>query len=465
MSDTQHLPESFIRSVREQLPTAEANAFLQAIAEGAPPVSIQLNYKKLPVRLNQDPVLWSEHAYYLDERPVFTSDPLFHAGAYYVQEASSMIIGEVFDQIRADHPVRILDLCAAPGGKSIQLLSRLREGDLLVANDVVNSRARILMENLVKWGSDQVMISNNDPQDFNRLTGFFDVLLIDAPCSGEGMFRKDANAINEWSAEHVDLCCGRQKRIIADAWNSLAEDGVLIYATCTFNKRENEEILNWLITSYQVVPIAVSIAVDGIISYECGLFSGFKMLPGLVRGEGFCFFVVRKKEGPARWEAKSGKKAAKKASGRPFREAVKGIRSLEQQQFYERDGSVFITSFYPLLDELSAKLKLIRSGILVGEIKQGKLIPSHELALNEILDREQWPWMSLDFHQSLNFLMKEPFELPLAERGFNLLCFNKLPLGWINHLGNRFNSLYPSGWRIQRDYRNEAPFTILDYMV
>ena len=194
---------------------------------------------------------WCEYGFYLNERPVFTFDPLLHAGAYYVQEASSMFLYEVLKQTCDDTNKKVLDLCAAPGGKS-SLMSSYFKNSLLVSNEAIKQRANILYENLTKWGSANVIITNNDAADFKRLENYFDVIVVDAPCSGSGLFRKDAEAINEWSIKNVELCNQRQQRILADVYPALKQDGILIYSTCSYSKEEDEDISDWLKNNFNV---------------------------------------------------------------------------------------------------------------------------------------------------------------------------------------------------------------------
>ena len=263
------------------------------------PVTIRINPEKYKTSQETRAVPWSAYGRYLPERPVFTLDPFFHAGAYYVQEASSMFLEQAFTQI-ADpkQPLMVLDLCAAPGGKSTPLLSLINQKSLLVADAVIRSRAITLQENIQKWGNSNVVVTNNDPQDFQRLEGLFDMIIIDAPCSGEGLFRKDPRAIKEWSPDQVALCSKRQRRIVADIWPTLKEDGILIYSTCTYNTLENEENLKWLKSSCDVafLPLQLedgwgieTIAQDGIV--------GYRFYPHRVDGEGLFMAVMRKKEG------------------------------------------------------------------------------------------------------------------------------------------------------------------------
>jgi 16S rRNA C967 or C1407 C5-methylase (RsmB/RsmF family)/NOL1/NOP2/fmu family ribosome biogenesis protein len=256
----------------------------EASLQTEPPVSIRLNPAKIfPAEkleildLADGAVPYASKAYYLKERPVFTLDPLFHAGCYYVQEASSMYLEQIVNQYIKE-PVKVLDLCAAPGGKSTHLLSVLPEGSFLTANEVIRSRVNILSENLTKWGYPNVEITNNDPQYFGRFSGMFDVLLIDAPCSGEGMFRKDKKAIQEWSVNNVQLCAERQRRIVADCWNCLKYNGLLIYSTCTYNREENEAKVEWI---------------AGELGAEI-LEAPKRFWPHRNRGEGFCVTVLQK---------------------------------------------------------------------------------------------------------------------------------------------------------------------------
>ena len=250
------LPASFIDYTRALLGDEEYDKLAVALQQ-EPPVSIRLNQLKINHSLS-DKVPWSSEGFYLEERLTFTFDPLFHAGCYYVQEASSMFVEQVLRQYITG-PVKMLDLCAAPGGKSTHARSVLPEGSLLVANEVIRNRSQILAENLTKWGHPDVVVTNNDPADFSALLSFFDVILTDVPCSGEGMFRKDPVAVEEWSPENVEICWQRQRRIIADIWDALKPGGILIYSTCTFNTKEDEENARWIQQEYGGEPLTVQV--------------------------------------------------------------------------------------------------------------------------------------------------------------------------------------------------------------
>src|SRR5690606_4280290 len=236
------LPNSLIQRLGVN-PTFDKDAFIAAHEDGNQITSIRLNPFK-PTELDfylSEQVQWCDRGYYLANRPQFTLDPLFHAGAYYVQEASSMFIAHIIQTLGLDKEALFAaDVCAAPGGKSTLLNSYLHPNSLLLSNEIIKSRSIILQENLTRWGASNVVVSNNDPSAFRRLPGFFDLLLVDAPCSGSGMFRKDEDAIDEWSEANVKLCSERQQRILSEVLTALKTNGYLIYSTCSYSQEENE---------------------------------------------------------------------------------------------------------------------------------------------------------------------------------------------------------------------------------
>lgn len=304
------LPEKFEESIRKKL-GSQFPSFLASLQD-PPPVSIRVN----PFKNNHNnifsPVPWSQYGIYLPSRPAFTLDTHFHAGSYYVQEASSMFLEQALKQsVNLNTPLNVLDLCAAPGGKSTHLLSLLNRQSLLVSNETIRSRATILSENIQKWGYPNAIVTNNDPRDFQQLKGFFDVIVVDAPCSGEGLFRKDPEAMNEWSADHVQLCSNRQKRIVADVWDALRENGVLIYCTCTYNENENEKNLKWLQENYQVEFLKLTTDTSwGIEEVSENKIFAYRFFPHQAKGEGFFISVMRKTEPAFVTTLKSKKKLA-----------------------------------------------------------------------------------------------------------------------------------------------------------
>lgn len=415
---------------------------LLAALNEAPPVSIRFNPLK-PVHFEQETkaVPWCEEAVYLKERPVFTLDPLFHAGAYYPQEAGSMMIEQVLKQLDLPENPFILDLCAAPGGKSTLIASFLAGKGLLLSNEVIQARAKILRENLTKWGYSNTIVSNNDPKDFKRLPDFFDVLVIDAPCSGEGMFRKDPASRSEWSQGNVDLCAGRQKRIVMDVWDSLKPGGYLLYSTCTFNVQENEENVRWFMN--QLGCEIVNVDLSPFRSDREGY--GAYALPQRVESEGFYLAVLRKKQSdyrPAKFKPGNQIKALKDTS------SLQKFVDTENYDIIEWNAILFAVpaDLLPEIREIHQQLTIRKLGTELGTLIRGELQPDHSLALSDCCHFEASA--ELDKEKALRYLKGETFDLR-AEKGFYRVTYQGITLGWIKHLGNRFNNLYPKEWRIR----------------
>jgi 16S rRNA C967 or C1407 C5-methylase (RsmB/RsmF family)/NOL1/NOP2/fmu family ribosome biogenesis protein len=413
------------------------------------PISIRYNKSKIAGDfLAQDSeskvsIPWTETAFYLKERPIFTLDPLFHAGVYYPQEAGSMMLEKVLKQLDLNENPVILDLCAAPGGKSTLIASFLDNKGLLVSNEVIHSRAKILKENLTKWGYSNTLVSNNDPKDFQRIKNFFDCIVIDAPCSGEGMFRKDLESRNEWSEANVDLCSGRQKRIVIDVWDSLKPGGYLIYSTCTFNSQENEENVAW----FQENLACEVKKLDYEPFQNDRSNSGAYALPHLVDSEGFYIVVLQKEKTDFRpSKFKNTNRQIKQVKDTKF---LSKFVNLSNKRILEWNAILFAIpeDFTLEVIELHEQLRLIKMGTELGTKIREELIPDHALALDAKINHfDQKVELSKD--QALHYQKGEIFELK-AEKGYNLLTFEGVNLGWIKHLGNRFNNLYPKEWRIR----------------
>lgn len=444
------LPEKFEESIRKKL-GSHFPSFLASLQE-PPPVSIRIN----PFKNNHNNifsrVLWSQYGAYLPSRPVFTLDTLFHAGSYYVQEASSMFLEQALKQsVNLNTPLNVLDLCAAPGGKSTHLLSLLNRQSLLVSNETIRSRATILSENIQKWGYPNAIVTNNDPRDFQQLKGFFDVIVVDAPCSGEGLFRKDPEAMNEWSADHVQLCSNRQKRIIADVWDALRENGVLIYCTCTYNENENEENLKWLQENYQVEFLKLSTDTSwGIEEVAGNKIFAYRFFPHQAKGEGFFISVMRKTEPTFVTTLKSKKKLA--APVKVIKEKLQGwISTNDPVTFYQFNDLLFYTPDYKAteIEFLLQHLKIMYAGTNLATVKHEKLIPDHALALSVELNREVFAKREIGEEDALKYLRKDVIRLEGTAIGFTLLTHQNLPIGWVNVLSNRVNNMYPSDWRIR----------------
>jgi 16S rRNA C967 or C1407 C5-methylase (RsmB/RsmF family)/NOL1/NOP2/fmu family ribosome biogenesis protein len=441
-------PPLFLESLHGLLPAA-ADALLDALQQ-TPPISIRYNEKKSapPASAQTQRVPWCSQGVYLAQRPAFTLDPLLHAGTYYVQEASSMFLAQLASLIRdRGSACRVLDLCAAPGGKSTLLSGLLPPEALLVSNEVIRSRAHILVENLSKWGRPETVVTNNDPKRFGTLPGFFDVMLVDAPCSGEGMFRKDPAAVKEWSPANVRLCAERQRRIVTDAWDALQENGLLVYSTCTFNRQENEENVQWFMQHLgaERMPLPFDPA-WGIVESDFG----YRFYPHRVRGEGFFVSVLRKTQGQKPFLSKV-KNTLRKLPAKAVQPAASWLSGdfviSEQVGFI----SALPTAQQSSMAALSERLTVLQAGIPLGEQKGNTVIPAAALALSTALQPAAFPRAEVDLPAALRFLHRDTIILPDEEKGFVLLTYKHTPLGFVKNIGHRTNNLYPAAWRIKMD--------------
>jgi len=429
------------------------NKFLSA-HELPTPTSIRINPLKSS-RKDFEEIPWTDFGYYLEQRPSFTFDPLFHGGAYYVQEASSMFLEQVLKQTAdLSQPLKVLDLCAAPGGKSTHLLSLLNDQSLLVSNEAIRSRATILSENIQKWGSNNVAITNNDPEDFQRLEGFFDVIVVDAPCSGEGLFRKDANASKEWSEENVELCALRQQRILNQVWPSLKKNGILIYCTCTYNEKENEENLTRLVKEKEAESIQLKIESSwGAEEVQSKNIFGYRFYPHKTKGEGFFISVVRKTEEQNEISIHR-KKTFDRTSTQIKDRLSTWIKNSEEVELIKHDELILALPMNYLfeIEFLTKFLKVIQKGTAMATAKHDKLIPEHAFALSTKINRENFNSIELSLDEAIAYLRKDVLNLSSEKTGFALINFQNVPIGWANLLGNRMNNLYPFAWRIRNEY-------------
>ncbi|MCP1383235.1 methyltransferase RsmF C-terminal domain-like protein [Runella salmonicolor] len=445
-------PQPFIQELKAQL--GDEYADFEAALQQSPPVSIRYNSAKFPNFPTEDTVKWCSEARYLPSRPVFTLDPLFHAGAYYVQEASSMLIGEALAQtVDLSESLRVLDLCAAPGGKTTLLASKLSSDSLLLANEVIRSRVMILKENVQKWGFPNVHVSNHDPEDLEKLAGFFDVILIDAPCSGEGLFRKDPAAVGEWSMENVQICAGRQKRILSAAMPLLSAGGVLIYCTCTYNDAENQDSSAFVVDTHQFEEVKLQWPADwGIIPKKLG----YQCYPHRVKGEGFFLAAFRK---TAQLDSfyynmeKGGRpRSFKPLHKKQLNEISRWLQEPDDFSFYEKPNGEVVALLESQKNDLIVLDNLLFAkglGLEMGSFKGTDFIPSHALALSTALSA-QLPRLELSEGEALQFLKKENLLFD-APKGWLLVTHQGLGLGWVKGLGNRINNYLPKEWRIRME--------------
>ena len=472
------LPVAFIEQIKALLPN-EHEAFFKAMDEPSP-VSVRLN-DKVDFTPNYPQVPHCKNGYYLPNRPTFTLDPWFHAGVYYVQEAGSMfleqmvrkylsvpstssgpendestnrLIGDVLmtegnnrltpnsslltpnyigssTNSKAElHAIRALDLCAAPGGKSTHLASLLSDDSLLISNEVMPQRAHILAENATKWGYRNMMVTNNRPADFGKLEGYFDLLLTDVPCSGEGMFRKDEKAIEDWSPAYVLECAERQRSILTDVWPALKQNGLLIYSTCTFNKAENEDNIAW---------IAQELGAEILESRHFYFHTD--------QSEGLFMAALRKTAPTTQMRVKSKVESRKSK--------VEGLKSplINSENWCIKEDKDLVYALpkayeadFAILDK---HLRWLKKGIGIATLKGKNQTPHIDLALSRHINKEAFITYELDLPTALHYLKGESITLPDAPIGYLLLTFKGVPMGWGKNIGNRCNNLYPDAWRIR----------------
>ncbi|TZF83288.1 RNA methyltransferase [Pedobacter sp. BS3] len=448
------LPSSFINSLKKNF-NIEEELFFDVHEKAEKVVSIRLNPQKITSEFdNKTPVPWCNLGRYLDERPSFIADPLFHAGTYYVQEASSMFLEQVIKT--ATNPadrLKVLDLCAAPGGKSTHLLSLISSESLLVSNEIIKSRVSTLTENISKWGNTNVVVSNNDPKDFASLTDFFDVVVVDAPCSGSGMFRKDPETVKEWSESTVALCSQRQQRILADIYPALKQNGILIYSTCSYSAEENEQIADWLCDTFDLT--SVQIPVDkswNIIETQSDRHQcyGYRFYPHKVKGEGFFITCFKKNDGSTSsltWKYKPEKvNPAHKDIIAQWISSDANYHLLPVGDMY----TIVRTDHAPDIQHLQSRLYLKKAGTIAGKIAGKDLIPDHDLALS-LLVSAAVNRVTVDEQTALKYLRKDDIRIDTSVKGWALICYQDKALGWAKLLPNRVNNYYPKELRILKN--------------
>jgi len=454
-------PEGFINRIVTQK-YIDSRALLKALEEPSP-VSIRINplkWNHIPV--GSKPVPWCATGHFLDARPSYTLDPLFHAGCYYPQEASSMFIEQAVRQ-NADtsEPLKVLDLCGAPGGKSTHLSSLIGNDNLLVANDVIRSRASILSETLTKWGAGNAIVTQSDPAAFGSLEGFFDVILVDAPCSGEGMFRTEI-ARSEWSEGNTAHCSERQKRILLDIWPALKEDGLLIYSTCTFNPAENEENIKWLTEKHEAETLALDISgYKGVQEIDFSGIKGYGFYPDRIAGEGFFISVIRKKEGTKPSKNRNIRNNDLRPSRREA-DAVKGWITGDSERLLKWGEEIWLLPCS--IDDyiqLFQNLKIIKAGTRIATVKKNDFLPAHDLALSSMSVNTPFPCEELNYEDAISFLRKDNLKARLNVRGWNIVSYRGANLGLVNNLGTRLNNYFPVEWRI----RMNVPVNSEQYLI
>lgn len=464
------LPLEFRSRLEAELP-AYAAGLVSALETTDPSVAARLNPAK-PIVDGVDSIFsdaldrvpWCDDGRYFSSRPDFTHDPALHQGCYYVQDASSMAMDRILRRIVPGISLpdgcrlRYLDACAAPGGKTTAAISALRDvscDPLVVANEFDFRRAEILKENLIKWGYEGCVVARGDTSRLRKLPGFFHVVAADVPCSGEGMMRKDPKAVAQWSPALVDQCAARQREIVSNLWDALAPGGYMVYSTCTFNVAENERIIDFLVEECGAQPMCLDAG-----DFPGAIWTGsmLRFLPSLVRGEGLAIGVVRKPDG----DMADFRRRNRKQKGDAARGGEKGsmknlksgcgcwLRPDVPVEIVERENTLTAvpTIHADEMRHLASLLDVIHMGVPLGEVKGKNVVPGQSLAMSGLLNREAFPGIEVDLPTALSYLRREALGGFDAPRGCVLLGFGGQPLGFVNHLGNRSNNLYPPAWRI-----------------
>lgn len=421
-----------------------------------PEVSVRFNKAKAISPLRGDDIVpWCGYGRYLAGRVQFTFDPALHQGIYYVQDASSMVYSYIVGRLtEGKDAVRYLDACAAPGGKTTAAIDALPAGSLVVANEYVPLRAEILRENLVKWGSEGIIVSKGDTRKFRGLNDEFDIIAADVPCSGEGMFRKDAEAVAQWTPALVDECAARQKEIVDNLWEALRPGGYFIYSTCTFNRKENEEMVKWMLSEYDVE------LVDPVFPPEWGIVERegcHHFLPGRIRGEGLTVAVLRKK---GEYHPRIAK-PVKDAKPNPAAQQCRGYIQSADKFVWSVDGDRIVA--FPASHDISRIMKtldVIHAGVEVARVKGRDLLPTQSLAMSRVLNREAFSLYEVDYMSAISYLRREAVTLQDAPTGYVLLTYKDTPLGFVKNLGRRANNLYPQQWRILSSHIPAEPVSL-----
>lgn len=464
------IPHQLLASLQE-VRGFDANAFIEVHQSNEQVTSIRYNPRKFNPEIAavhnfpniknsteddchyiaQTPVPWCKAGRYLSQRPSFTLDPVFHAGAYYVQEASSMFLDYAVQFLYKDveAPNHVLDLCAAPGGKSTLLAAALPQS-FIVSNEVIKNRVTILAENISKWGSSHVAVTHNDPADFKKLPGFFDLMVVDAPCSGSGLFRKDPDAIDEWSEANVAHCSMRQQRILTDAMPTLNGNGLLIYSTCSYSVAEDETICDWLVEEHGLIPVQLPLREEwGIVETFSPKHQspGYRFYPDKVKGEGFFIACFRNIDGAEEW---GGRIKPLQPLQKSDAEIVSRWLENPSELFLFKQKETIIGFYKNRLEAFSTIRQLLnvrKSGVAIGTIKGRDLVPHHELALSQLASKKLMH-IELDDQQALRYLKRQDLVLETNYKGWALAQYKNLSLGWMKVLGNRVNNYYPTEWRI-----------------
>ncbi|HOS47459.1 MAG TPA: RNA methyltransferase [Bacteroidia bacterium] len=440
------VPEAFIARVNNYLGD-DAQSLLQSLQTSAP-TSIRINPKKIIEIDSNEKVNWCKSGFYLNERPVFTLDPLFQAGCYYVQEAASMFLGFALKQtIDPEESIVALDLCAAPGGKSTHILSSISANSTLISNEIIPNRNKILRENLTKWGFANSIVTQNDASQFATSEMQFDVIVVDAPCSGEGLFRKDPASIEEWSVENVDLCCSRQINILEEIKECLKENGLLFYSTCTYEPSENDDQIERLQATKEFEIVKLKDVPDGITLTKYG----YQFYPHKTKGEGFYLAVLKKITETPTTKDKGKSKSSMSSTDQYLGNYLKNPEEFTSMQFKE-----FILAIphhtNMVFQKINSKLHIKSVGLTLGTPKGKDFIPAHELALSIDINPEI-KRIELSKEDALVYMKCDAIKIDRDYKGWAVVTYQNHGLGWIKLVPGRVNNYFPKELRIKMEIK------------
>lgn len=450
------LPESFLNDMKELLGADDYSRFLQSLAQ-KPFSGLRVNTMKTePGRIlsrfgNLRKIPWTDNGFYISEESRFTRHPYYYAGLYYIQEPSAMTPASLLGTVPGE---RILDLCAAPGGKTTEIGARLQGRGVLYANDLSSSRAKALLKNIELFGIGNAVITTEDSGKLLPcFPEYFDRILIDAPCSGEGMFRKHPAVLRAYLEHGRDFYCPVQQKLLDDASQMLKPGGTLLYSTCTYNRREDEDQIARFLGTHP------DFAVDPLPAKEG--FTMSRLLPGCVRlfpynadAEGHFAARLKKKDSGTGGPFYPAFSCRQEAAGRTEREDLKSAAD-----FLARSGRPFDPSrisavngyvtYFPENAEIPSGLRYLRTGLLLGQTRNGRFRPSQALAMNLTAAEWQNPvLLAADDSRVIRYLKGETVETDAdGEDGFRLLCADGFPLGFVKQEGSRFKNMYLPGWR------------------
>lgn len=451
------LPEQFVETMRRELGCETGEALCRALDE-APTISLRINTRKTASEpYAGERIPWSRDGRYLSQRPEFTLDPSLHAGAYYVQEPSSQFVGHIL----SSEPLQgacVLDMCAAPGGKTTIYSTLVGDDGLVVANEINRTRSLALADNVRRWGLGNVLVTSNEPRHVAAFEEWFDVVAVDAPCSGEGMFRKTDEARTEWNPRAAEICAARQREILAEAWRTLRPGGILLYSTCTFNRTEDEDVVAWAQSQWHdmLEPMSDIECHDawGIARSRIGAFQTFRFMPHRARGEGFFAAAARKKgdrsEAVHRARPKSRRRIFAPADKRTAEELQRWVAEPDAMTFRTVGDTLYgyRTSQLPDIAALSETLSAVYSGVAMGQMFKQRLRPDHALALYVGLNSDALPRVEVDRTTALDYLRRHDIAAGIFEEGFNAVTYDGLAIGFVKRIGGRCNNLYPKDLRI-----------------